>query len=360
MKMVMRLSVWAALLLAAFPVAAAGPTVALVPTPLEIPVGQTVPLDVNITDVQGLYGFEMELSFDPAVVEVVDADPAREGTQLLPGDFLSLDLLVRNQADNVAGTAEYVLTQINPSQAKSGSGKLLTLYLKGKAAGQNSVIEIVKAQFASRDGERIEAILTNGQARVTAAATPVAGDTPLPTATLLPTAAAPQIVLTPVPPETPADASPNVTATPSIPAAPSVAATEVAAATFTPFAAQTEPAPDAATVAPADTVPPADDANATTEPVEAAVHPVTGTPAPAGEAATDVPATVEATPRTVAQAAEQKTPGVVEAPVAIAPAATATAAVVQPRNNALLFAGAGLLALAAAVGAAILVLRRKI
>ena len=114
---------------------AAGPTVALGDGVLELQAGQTAELAVTVADVQGLYGFEMQLRIDPAVAAVVDADPARPGIQVTPGDFLSPDFVAQNLVDNQAGTINFALTQLNPSAAKSGSGTLFTVRLRGLVAG---------------------------------------------------------------------------------------------------------------------------------------------------------------------------------------------------------------------------------
>jgi len=341
MKIVRPLFSAALCLFFVLPAAAAGPTVAFSPSPLESPAGQTVPLAIRIADVQGLYGFEMQLKFDPAVVEVVDADPNAVGVQLLPGDFLALDMLVRNQADNSAGTAEFVLTQINPSEAKSGTGVLLTIYLRGKAAGQGSAVEIVKAQFATRDGEAIDVALGDGVVRVAAAATPAKSPTPLPTAP------APQINLTAV-------------ATSALPAATATRQTSVEARP----APTVTPAPPAASLTPGQpTVPPAVITTATPAAASAVMAAVPTEANPANQA---IPPTV--TP--VTESSPTATAGQV---VAVAPAHTATpqvfASATSVANDAggaarsvggdgLLWAAGGLLLLAA-LGAVVMVFMRR-
>lgn len=343
MKIARSLFLVALCLFFALPAAAAGPTVTFSPSPLESPAGQTVPLAVRITDVQGLYGFEMQFKFDPAVVEVIDADPNAAGIQLLPGDFLALDMLVHNQADNSAGTAEFVLTQINPSEAKSGAGVLLTIYLRGKAAGQGSAVEIVKAQFATRDGEAIDVALENGAVRVAAAATPAMSPTPLPTAP------APQINLTAVA----TSDSPPATATRQTPVETRPESTPTVML-----------APPAASATPArPTLPPAVVTTAT--PVGA---PTAMTEVPTGAAPAKQVVPPAATP--VTESLPAATAGQV---VAAAPAPTATPQVFSSANdaandtreaarptgrNGLLWAGGGLLLLAA-LGAMVMVFMRR-
>ena len=126
----------------AFPAEAAAPTVSLGNAVLEVAVGQTAPLSVAVTDVQGLYGLEIHLRFDPAVVQVADADPGKEGIQVAAGDFLSADFVAQNRVDNQAGTIDYAVTQVNPKEPRSGSGTLLLIRFQGGAAGRASQLEV--------------------------------------------------------------------------------------------------------------------------------------------------------------------------------------------------------------------------
>lgn len=331
-----------------FPAAAAGPAVAMSPAPLQVPLGQVAPLAVRVADVQGLYGFEMQLKFDPAVIEIEDADPQTLGVQMLPGDLLSVDLLVRNSVDNAAGTAEYVLSQLNPSEAKDGTGTLLTLYVKGLAAGQSSSVEIVGAQFANRDGEAIAVTLTNGQVRVGDAAAPAAAS-PTP----LPTAQQPQIDLTRVI-AAQTSAAPAPTATPKATQA-SASAPPTAAVARAP--ADT-PAPGA-TPAPANVTTPQGAGSAGGE--APAVEPtVTAAAGPTELAA--APITAQATGGRPAEATSTMaapkplaTAMIVEQPTAPTHVAAATQA---PPRNLLLVAGGGLLLLAAVAAIAVVVVRR--
>ena len=97
--------------------------------------GETLPAAIRIADIQNVYGFEYGAQVRSIFVQVIDSDPNAPGVQLLPGDFLSSDLIVRNSADNAAGAIQYAVTQLNPSAVpKSGSGTLFTLNIVGGAA----------------------------------------------------------------------------------------------------------------------------------------------------------------------------------------------------------------------------------
>jgi hypothetical protein len=167
----------------AWPAAAAAPTVSLGNGVLEVPVGQIAPLPVSVADVQNLYGVEIHLRFDPAVVEVADADPGADGVQVVSGDFLSADFVAQNRADNQAGTVDYAVTQINPSEPKSGSGTLLTIRFQGVGAGRTSQLEVLDKVLTTRDGEVISATATAGQIRVKGLVAGENTSTPLPETT---------------------------------------------------------------------------------------------------------------------------------------------------------------------------------
>ena len=97
------------------------------PSTAEIGVDEIIDVAVEVRDVSGLYGFDITVGYDPAVVEVVDFDPDLEGIQVALGLFLDPGFVIFNQADNSLGQLRLVMTQLNPSEAKSGTGNLLVI-----------------------------------------------------------------------------------------------------------------------------------------------------------------------------------------------------------------------------------------
>jgi hypothetical protein len=120
---------------------------------------------VEVQGVQDLYGVDLALTFDPQVVEVVDADPLRPGVQAVQGPFLEPGFTAVETADNAAGSLRFVMTQLNPSSPKSGSGTLLWVSLRGRAASPGSPLELA-AQLATRDGVEIETVAVSGRVQV--------------------------------------------------------------------------------------------------------------------------------------------------------------------------------------------------
>jgi PKD repeat protein len=83
-------------------------------------VGDEITVTVGISDVVNLFGVQMFLDFDPANLQVVDADGDADGIQILSGECPIPDFVNTNSADNTAGTIGYVVTQLNPEPPFSG------------------------------------------------------------------------------------------------------------------------------------------------------------------------------------------------------------------------------------------------
>jgi hypothetical protein len=105
--------------------------------------GERVELDISVEDVTDLYGGRVQITFDPSVIQVVDADPrgSAPGVQIRPGDFLDLfnQFVLVNEADNTAGTIDFAVTQLHPAAARSGSGLLATVEFEAVGEGSSGV-----------------------------------------------------------------------------------------------------------------------------------------------------------------------------------------------------------------------------
>lgn len=167
------------------------------------PDGQ-VEIPIEIRDVSDLYAIDIQIEFNPDVVQVDDADPSQDGIQPALGTFLDAGLTLFNEVDNEAGLVRFVMTQVNPSEAKSGSGVVLVLYLSGNQTGVSS-LDVTVLELSTRAGQAIDVESVSGSVTVSADAPDdeatsipvqdsgllVAIPTVLPTAVPTPTEAAP-------------------------------------------------------------------------------------------------------------------------------------------------------------------------
>ncbi len=137
------------------------------PSSSDINVDDAITVDIRIEDVADLYGVDVRLSFDPTLLEGQDADgtPAN-GVQFQAGSFPAPNFVVKNEADNSAGTIWYAVTQMNPTEPVSGSGVAASITFKGLAEGTSSVA-FTYQKLVNRNGEQILAIAEDGLITVT-------------------------------------------------------------------------------------------------------------------------------------------------------------------------------------------------
>jgi LysM repeat protein len=158
----------------------------LIPEVQTINVGQITTVTLRVEDVQNLYGFQATISFNPALLEVVDSDATDPGVQVGLGTFVQPDYVPQNSADNSSGTINCVVSQVAPTPAANGSGALLTISFRGKAAGVSD-IQLNPFILASNQGTQIDATIHNAQISVGSGTVPTATFTPTATSTPTPT-----------------------------------------------------------------------------------------------------------------------------------------------------------------------------
>lgn len=128
-------------------------SVFLYPPPQTAAAGETVTVDIKIKNVSDLYGAEVHLAFDPALLKVVDADPIMDGVQIAPStDFFPFApgqyfiepetgkkyyhayspdtggyFVAQSEADNTAGTINYVIILLDAALSVSAGPEGKTL-----------------------------------------------------------------------------------------------------------------------------------------------------------------------------------------------------------------------------------------
>ncbi len=167
-----------------------GTAVRVDPAVLSAQVNNTFDSYVRVDNVGGLTAYEIHLSFNAAVLEVVS---------IANGGFVVADFTVQNTFDNLGGTIDYAVAQLNSAPAQ-GSGALLKITFRAKANGSSPLtLRAVQAAptgllLADSNGMSIPAVWTAGAVTVGSGQ----GQTAVPpTATATATATAPVLSLTP-------------------------------------------------------------------------------------------------------------------------------------------------------------------
>ncbi len=185
-----------------------------------------VEVPIEVKQAKGLFAVDIEMTFDPDIVTVQDADPDRPGVQLGLGDFLDPGLLLNNSVDNETGRIQFIMSQVNPSEPKDGDGVLLVLYLQGKREGETE-LRITKLQAADNRGLELPSGKVEARVSVEAGA-------PAPAATSIPVVNPTAAILLPTPQAQPTQTPP-----------PGPTATLSRMPTAAPTAIPTEPQPAA-------------------------------------------------------------------------------------------------------------------
>ncbi|MCX7681759.1 MAG: LysM peptidoglycan-binding domain-containing protein [Anaerolineae bacterium] len=169
-----------------------GTVVRLVPATGQVAVGESIPVHVVVDNVTNLYRVEVHLTFDPNLVEVIDADGGTEGIQIVLGPFLSVESVTQNLVNATAGRIDFSFGQTT-APPRSGSGTIATITFRGKAVG-SSALNFTSVILSDPSGGPIAATTQNGVVNVGGSVvTPTVAPTATPPATPTPT---------PVPPGT--------------------------------------------------------------------------------------------------------------------------------------------------------------
>ena len=196
-----------------------GTTVGPAPAEVVVGVAETGSFTIRVEDVTDLYAGDVRLSFDPTIIEVLDANPDAAGLQIEPlSDFLSPDWMLVNEADNENGRVWYAVTQLNPSPAVSGSGDLARVSFRGLVKGSTGVTvtyqKITIPSGVPIEATPLEAIIHVGGGGPTRTPPPTSTITPVPTTPAVPTATPTRTPITvTVPPTTSATHTPTATPT---------------------------------------------------------------------------------------------------------------------------------------------------
>jgi hypothetical protein len=160
--------------------AAGEPQLRLTADKLKVKVGKEVTVEVRIENAPEIRGVDVHLTFDPALLEVVDADKDAAGVQVKPGKFLDPDKssFLQHQVDNEAGTIDYALVVLNPAPPAEGNGVLMKITFRGKADGL-ATISIAEGAFGAPTGDTIQPTLDQVSIAIGHAPTP----TPAPAVT---------------------------------------------------------------------------------------------------------------------------------------------------------------------------------
>ncbi|MDX1521353.1 MAG: LysM peptidoglycan-binding domain-containing protein [Anaerolineae bacterium] len=131
------------------------------PASQRLDVGLTTTVEIWLENVSNLAEVDIQLAFDSDVVQVIDADPNRDGAQIQPGTFLPPANLILAQAENVIGLVQYIFGQPVEAQPIRGSGIVATITFEAVQAGSSELVFEV-ARLVDNQGQLISVTPQSG------------------------------------------------------------------------------------------------------------------------------------------------------------------------------------------------------
>jgi len=148
----------AVLLVAVAPAAAQTGTVVRVdPAFMQVVPDAPFTLTIQIDDVENLYAYDILLSFPPDKLEVVSASH---------GDFLEGPFLGLITWDNDAGTVTAIVSQQNPTEPQTGSGRLVVITFQALGDRADADIVLSEVTLSDDNGFEIPCSLQDGRVHI--------------------------------------------------------------------------------------------------------------------------------------------------------------------------------------------------
>lgn len=165
-------------------------TLGFVPPAATVRVGDTLELDLRLADVRDLYAGQVEVTYDPAVLEIVDQNALQPGIQVTPGDFVAPFSTTRNVVDTVNHKILFTFSRVGAQPGVSGSGTVVRVTVRGLGAG-TSALGLAGTLLSDPNSREIARVATDGAVTVVSGqpGTPPTPPTATRTATPSPTVA---------------------------------------------------------------------------------------------------------------------------------------------------------------------------
>lgn len=152
----------------------AGTTLLVDPATLTAPVCSTSEsVTIAVRNVTDMTAFEVQVGYDPAVVQVIDANDAQSGTQVAVGSDFSGGFTAQNEVNTSTGVVAVAATLLGGSNL-DGDVDLITIDFAPQAAG-SSTIDIAFQILVDAAGNSIDATVQDGTITITSNCDTVSG-----------------------------------------------------------------------------------------------------------------------------------------------------------------------------------------
>jgi hypothetical protein len=122
---------------------------------------QTFTIEVKLDNVTELFGFDIQFSWDPAVLDYVDHTAKVPVTTFPDGLLYETVLWLKDDVDAVAGTYWLAATSLAPAPSFNGSATFFNMTFHVKSVGR-CMLEIFSSDLADKGGGAIAHTVENG------------------------------------------------------------------------------------------------------------------------------------------------------------------------------------------------------
>ena len=127
---------------------------------------EQITVAVGVQDVTDMSAMQMDVVFNPAVLQVIDADPGQEGIQVSVDSVFDSGFVAANDVDNDSGRITFAVTLFNGNSINGNSG-LIEIGFEPTGAG-NSELRLENSILASAQAQPINHQTATGNVEVLA------------------------------------------------------------------------------------------------------------------------------------------------------------------------------------------------
>jgi hypothetical protein len=129
----------------------------LFPLVAEVDEGGTVTVEVWLEGARGYYGVDLRLHFDATRLRLAEGNVTPLWDAFDPNNAF----IIKNRGDNSTGEIWYAVTNINPAEPFTGSGRVCSIPFAGVAPGGSS-LTLHDVKGSTRDGDALFPSMVDG------------------------------------------------------------------------------------------------------------------------------------------------------------------------------------------------------
>jgi len=129
---------------------------------LDVEVGETFEVNICVSDVACLYGFDIEFKWDPTIIEYVSHTVMAPVETYEAGVLHSPILLLKDDVNLTSGSYWIACTSFSPADAFSGNGVFFVITFEVVSSFDETSYKLVEAALSDDEGQPIMTYKYNG------------------------------------------------------------------------------------------------------------------------------------------------------------------------------------------------------